>query len=194
MAASALSGAPSGRADERRSELAPPTLLPVGYSYHGFAGAGLGGSIRFNNPYRLRNELGDSAESLSTPSPYFNVRLGATIRGTSKLSHGFELDASFGLTGVPQEVLAPSYVVLFHASPRWVARGRAGIPIVIEPDANAGFEMAAGGVFFGTAAIGITLDLVGSLFYGAATVDSPRTPVPLLSLELGVLYDYEILP
>src|SRR5262249_33119009 len=110
------------------------------------------------------------------------------------LSHGIEIDASIALAGVPQEVLTPSYVFLLHATPRWAARGRAGIPIVIEPDANAGFEVAAGGVFFGTAALGIKLDLVDRLFYGAAPVDTPRTPIPLLSLELGVLYDYEVLP
>ena len=65
---------------------------------------------------------------------------------------------------------------------------------MIEPDFNAGFEIAAGGVFFTTAALGVTLDLVGSLFFGAATVETPRTAIPLLSLELGILYDYEVLP
>jgi hypothetical protein len=154
----------------------------------------LGGSLRFNNPYRLRRQLGDSAESISAPAPYFNARIGATIRGAGKLSHGVEFDASFGLSGVPQEVLTPSYLTLYHVSSRWAVRGRAGLPIVIEPDFNAGFELAAGGVFFGTAALGVTLDLVGSLFFGAATVEAPRTAIPMLSLELGILYDYEVLP
>jgi hypothetical protein len=193
-----LSLAPSGRAEESRAARAdaplPRTPLAVPSSYHLFTGIGFGGSLRFNNPYRLREQLGDTAESVSVPTPYFNARIGATIRGGGKLSHGAELDASFGLGGVPQEVLTPSYVALYHATPRWAARGRAGIPLVIEPDFNAGFEIAAGGVFFGTAAIGITLDLVGSLFFGAATVDTPRTAIPLLSLEIGVLYDYEVLP
>jgi hypothetical protein len=191
-------GAPASRAEEPRREgeepRSAPTLLTVGSSYHLFGGLGFGGSFRFNNPYRLRQQLGDSPESLSAPAPYFNARIGATVRGAGILSHGAELDASFGTSGVPQEVLTPSYVALVHLTPRWVARGRAGIPIVVEPDVNAGFELAAGGVFYGTAALGVTLDLVGSLFYGAATVDTPRTPIPLLSLEIGILYDYEVLP
>jgi hypothetical protein len=116
------------------------------------------------------------------------------VRGNSRLSHGAEFDLSVGLGGVPQEVVTPSYLLIFHALPRWAVRGRAGIPIVIEPDANAGFELAAGGIFFVTAALGVTLDVVGSLFYGAATVDSSRSAIPLASLELGLLYDYEVLP
>jgi len=196
--AAGLSVAPSVRAEESRAAPveapAPRTALVVPSSYHLFTGIGFGGSLRFNNPYRLRQQLGDTAESISVPPPYFNARIGATIRGAGKLSHGAELDASFGLAGVPQEVLTPSYVAIYHWSPRWAARGRAGIPLVIEPDFNAGFEVAAGGVFFGTATVGFTLDLVGSLFFGAATVDTPRTAIPLLSLEIGVLYDYEVLP
>lgn len=193
-----LSVTPSARAAEplgAPEELPPArTPLAVSSSYHLLTGIGFGGSLRFNNPYRLRQELGDSAESVSAPAPYFNARIGATIRGTGKLSHGAEIDASFGLAGVPQEVLTPSYLAIYHATSRWAVRGRAGIPLVIEPDFNAGFEIGAGGVFFGTAALGVTLDLVGSLFFGAATVESPRTAIPLLSLEIGVLYDYEVLP
>jgi hypothetical protein len=193
-----LSGAPSLRADdggEARSD-APtaPTLLKVGSSYHLFFGAGLGGSLRLNNPYRLHDELGSTAESISMPPPYASLRLGATVRGTGKLSHGVELDGSFALAGMPQEVLTPSYLALFHLNQRWMFRGRAGIPIVIEPDANAGFEIAAGAVFFGTAALGITADVIGSLFYGAATLDTPRTAIPIASLEIGLVYDYEVLP
>jgi hypothetical protein len=188
------SGLAEGLRGERKDYVGTLTPLTVGSSYHLFAGAGFGGSLRFNNPYRLRQQLGDSAESISVPPPYFNARIGGTIRGAGKLSHGAEFDASFGLGGVPQEVVTPSYVALYHWSSRWAVRGRAGIPLVIEPDFNAGFEIAAGGVFFTTAALGVTLDLVGSLFFGAATVETPRTAIPLLSLELGILYDYEVLP
>jgi len=171
-----------------------PTPLPVGASFDLFAGAALGESVRFNNPYRLRTQLGDSAESLSLAAPYFAAKLGATLRRSGKVSHGLEFDASFALRGVPQEVLTPSYLALVHLTPRWSVRGRAGIPIVVEPDANVGFEIAAGGVFFGTAALGVTLDIVGSLFFGAATAETPRTAIPLLSAELGAIYDFEVLP
>lgn len=190
-----LSGAPRASAEERpERDIAAPTPIRVGPSYHLFAGAALGDSLRFDNPYRLRQELGDSAQSLSLTPPYFNLKIGGTVRRPGKLSHGVELDGSFALAGVPQEVVTPSYVALYHAGPRWSFRGRAGIPIVIEPDANAGFELAAGGVFYVTAGIGLTADVVGSLFFGAASIDAPRPAIPLASMELGVLYEYEALP
>jgi len=185
------------RADELAAperDIAAPTRIKVGSSYQLFAGTALGESLRFNNPYRLSRELGDSAESLSLTPPYFNLKLGAMVRRAGKFSHGVEIDGSFALGGVPQEVLTPSYVVLFHADQRWSVRGRAGIPIVVEPDFNAGFEVAAGGVFFITAGLGLTLDAVGSLFFGAASIDTARPAIPLASMELGVLYEYEVLP
>jgi hypothetical protein len=73
-------------------------------------------------------------------------------------------------------------------------RGRAGIPIVLEPDANVGFELAAGGVWLFTGGLGLSAELVGSLFYGAATRETSSTAIPLLSFELGVWMDYEVLP
>jgi hypothetical protein len=192
-----LSGAERLRAEEwgpPARDVAPPTALKVGPSYHLFAGAALGESLRFNNPYRLHQELGDSAESLSLTPPYLNLKIGGTTRRAGLLSHGAELDASFALSGVPQEVLTPSYVILFHATPRWSFRGRGGIPIVVEPDFNAGFEVAAGGILFLTGALGVTLDAVGSIFFGAASIDTSRPAIPLASLELGMVYEYEVLP
>lgn len=194
-AALTLLGAPSLRAAVP-DEGARPVLTPlkVGPAYHLFGGTSLGDGIRFNNPYRLRDELGTGAESLSATAPYLGLKLGATIRGAGKLSQGLELDGSIALDGIPQETVTPSYLVLFHAAERWVVRGRAGLPVVIEPDANVGFEAALGGVFFATAAVGISADLIGSLFFGAATLDTARTAIPVLSMELGVLYDFEVLP
>ena len=72
--------------------------------------------------------------------------------------------------------------------------GRAGLPIVVEPDANLGFEIAGGGACFATASLGVTAELVGDLFFGAATLDQSRTAIPIVSAELGVIYEYEVLP
>ncbi len=110
------------------------------------------------------------------------------------LFHGVVIHGSFALDGIAQEVVTPSYLLLVRPDGRWGILGRAGIPIVIEPDANAGFEVSGGGVLYLTAGIGITASLVGSLFFGAATLDSSRPAIPILSLELGALYDYEALP
>ena len=88
----------------------------------------------------------------------------------------------------------PSYALLWSVDPRWALTGRAGLPIVAEPDANVGFELAGGGIYYLTAGIGVTASLVGSLFFSAATLESSRPAIPIVSLELGAVYDYEVLP
>jgi hypothetical protein len=181
--------------DDAHPESAPiRTPLDVATPYRLSGGVALGRGIRFNNPYRLQTELGNDAESLSLTATYADVHLGVSFGGTGRFSHGAALHASFALDGVPQEVLTPSYVLLYQAAPRLELVGRAGFPIVVEPDTNVGLEVAAGTVFDLTAALGITASLVGDLFYGAATLDSSKTAIPVVSLELGLRYDYEVLP
>jgi hypothetical protein len=68
------------------------------------------------------------------------------------------------------------------------------MPIVLEPDANVGMELAAGAVWMFSGGLGLNAELVGSLFYGAATLEKPSTVIPLLSFELGLWIDYEVLP
>jgi hypothetical protein len=116
------------------------------------------------------------------------------MRGAGPVAQGLAVHGSVALGGVAQEVLTPSYVWILRPDPRWAVVGRAGVPIVVEPDLNAGFEAAGGAVLYLTAGVGLTASVVGSLFYGAATQDSARTTIPLLSFEAGVLYDYEVLP
>ena len=168
--------------------------LRVGTPFHLMGGFALGRGVRFDNPYRLRTELGRDAQSLSLTAPYADLSIGATVGDAGPLSQGASVHASFALSGVPQEVITPAYVLFVRPTPRFGLLGRAGIPIVVEPDFNAGFEAAAGGIFYVTASVGVTASLVGSLFYGAATLESPRTSIPVLSLEAGLVYDYEVLP
>jgi hypothetical protein len=182
------------RADRLQSSGFAETPIALGSTYHLFGGLALGRGLRFNNPYRLQTELGQDAQSLSLTAPYADLQLGAVIGGAGPVSHGLSIHTSVALAGIPQEVITPSYVWILRPGPRWAVVGRAGIPIVIEPDFNAGLEAAAGGVLYLTAGMGITASVVGSLFYGAATPDTSRTAIPLLSLEAGVVYDYEVLP
>jgi hypothetical protein len=173
------------------ASLAPVVVDP---SYHLFGGLALGEGLRFNNPYRLRTELGKDAQSLSLTAAYADAFVAATIGGAGAFSHGLAVHASFALGGITQEVLTPAYVLLVRPTPRLGFLGHVGIPIVIEPDLNAGFEAAAGGIFYVTASFGLTASLVGSLFYGAATLDSSRSTIAILSIEGGLVYDYEVLP
>jgi hypothetical protein len=45
-----------------------------------------------------------------------------------------------------------------------------------------------------TAGVGATAELIGSLFYGAATQDEAVTLIPIVSLQIGILIDLEVLP
>jgi hypothetical protein len=193
--AASLAPAPEPFQYDQRARNAVRTPLPVGSTYAFFGGLAAGRGIRFNDPFRLRTELGSSAESLSLTATYLDLHFGAVVGGGGgALSHGIAAHGSFALGGVRQEVITPSYVLLARVDPRWGVVGRAGIPVVVEPDLSAGLEAAVGGVFHLTAAVGVTASLVGSLFFGAATLDTGRTTIPVLSLEGGVVYDFEVLP
>lgn len=189
----ALSWALPAAAQDTRSD-AGASDPPSDPHAHLFGALAIGRGIRLNNPYRLATPLGDTAESLSLSATYLDLSLGAAIGAADGIAHGGALHLSVATEGVPQEVITPSYVALHRFADGWIAYGRAGIPIVLEPDVNAGFELAAGGAWLLSAGLGVTAELVGSVFYGAATHDESVTIIPIVSLQIGVLVDYEILP
>jgi hypothetical protein len=161
---------------------------------HYFTGLALGRGVRFNNPYRLATPLGDSYESLSLSATTVSLTVGATFGTPGELEHGASLALDYALDGIRQEVLTPSYVSTYALVPRWRVYGRAGTPLVLEPDLNVGLELGAGAVYQFLAGLGASVELIGSAFYGAATVERSATFVPLVSLQLGVRADYEVLP
>ncbi len=170
-------------------------LAPADGAYLHLMGAlALGRGLRFNNPYRLATPLGKTAESLSLTASYADLSVSGTLGDPDGLQHGLSMHLSAALAGVPQEVLTPSYMAAYRLPPRFWVWGRAGLPVVLEPDANVGYELAAGGAWLATAGIGATAELVGDLFYGAATQDKPVTAIPILSLQIGVVVDVEVLP
>lgn len=199
----AVAGAETGAATPSpRSSDAEPALyrehetpLPPGGLYLHFMGAlSLGDGLRFNNPFRLSKVLGKTAESLSLTAPYVDVSAAALLGRPDGLQQGLAVHLSGAVQGIAQEVLTPSYIALVRLPPRWLLYGRAGLPIVLEPDASLGLEMAAGGAWMATAGLGITTELVGSIYYGAATEQTPVTTIPVLSLQVGAIIDYEVLP
>jgi hypothetical protein len=72
--------------------------------------------------------------------------------------------------------------------------GRAGAALLTSPDPNVGAEVAFGIGAFLTGAVGATAEVVGNLFYGAGTYDTVYTVVPVVSLQLGLVVDLEVLP
>ena len=158
-----------------------------------FSPLALGRGLRLNNPYRLQSSLGSSSESLSLTASYLDFGLGAVWGSESGIAHGGVAHLSLVLQGIPQEVLSLSYTALAHFG-RALPFARAGVPLVIEPDFTGGLEAAVGSAYLLGAGYGLQGELVGSVYYGAATIERKVTVIPVLSLELGVWIQYEVLP
>ncbi|MCA9618647.1 MAG: hypothetical protein KC731_06490 [Myxococcales bacterium] len=154
---------------------------------------GFGGGLRFNNPYRLATQLGESAESVSATAPYWDLGFGATFGNPFGVQHGVVAHLGVSLVGVPQQSINASYLLLYREA-AWMLRARAGPTLLISPDVNVGGELAFGGAYFLTGGLGLDLELVGDLFYGAATYETRYSVIPVLSLQGGVIVDFEVLP
>lgn len=165
----------------------------AGYQ-HWVGGVQMGKGVRFNNPYRLRTVLGDDPESLSLSATYLAVHVGRTFSDPDGFEHGVAAHLSIATDGIRQEVLTPSYLLLRRFGPRVLGYGRAGLPIVLEPDAAVGLEAGVGCAYFLSASLGLSAELDVSLFYGAATIERAATLIPLTSLALGIMFDWEVLP
>jgi hypothetical protein len=163
--------------------------------WHGFGSLSLGKGLRFNNPYRLATPLGDTPESVSLTAAYYDLGLGL-VRGPARgLAHGAVLHLSIAAQGITQEALSLSYTALERfGNARTLVFARAGIPVVFEPDLTGGVEAALGAAYMLSAGLGVQSEIVGSLYYGAGTLDRSVTTIPVLSAQLGLFIDYEVLP
>jgi hypothetical protein len=65
---------------------------------------------------------------------------------------------------------------------------------VLNPDPNVGGELAFGGAYLLTAGLGLQAEIVGNIFYGAATWEKKITSIPMISLQAGLVVDFEVLP
>jgi len=153
-----------------------------------------GDGLRFNNPYRLTHVLGESGESLSLTAPYLDLAIGLATGSPTGLVHGGRLAWSVALSGVPQSAFTPAYLVAWRPSGHWLLYAWLGVPILTAPDINAGGELALAGTYFVRAGIGATAALVADAFYGAGTRDTRAAFYPVLSAQLGVAINTEVLP
>ncbi len=189
-----LPPAASSSAGEGKPPAVARTPRDAGGYAHWLGGMYVGRGLRFNNPYRLETVLGDDAESLSLTATYLDLHLGRTFSAPDSFEHGIAAHLSIAVHGVRQEVLTPSYLLVKRLNQRVLAYGRAGFPIVLEPDAAVGLEAGLGAAYFFTANLGIGAELDMSLFYGAATIEESLTLIPVASLSIGVVFDWEHLP
>lgn len=157
-------------------------------------GLAFGDGVRFNNPYRLQTQLGDDAESLSLTSGYIDFGAALAFGDPSGFQHGGTVHLSVALAGVSQQVLSPGYYVAYRGANRFMGFGRLGAAYVVAPDENLGGELGLGAAFFLTGSLGVSAELIGSLFYGAGTEDVSFAVYPILSAQIGIIIDYEVLP
>jgi hypothetical protein len=154
----------------------------------------VGEGLRFNNPYRLAHQLGERGESLSLTAPYVDFAIVVASGRPTGVVHGGRLSWSLAMTGVPQSALTPAYVAALRPSGQWLLYAWLGIPFLTAPDLNAGAELAVGGTYFVRAGIGATAALVADAFYGAGTRETRAAFYPVLSAQLGISINYEVLP
>jgi len=158
-----------------------------------FSTLSVGKGLRFNNPYRLSTPLGSDAESVSRTAPYVDIGVAATFGSPLGFQHGAAFRTSAAVSGVGQVVMTPSYL----GYRRWTSLalyGRAGVPIVVTPDATWGLEAGLGATWYFLGGIGVAAEMVGDVFYGAGTRDKATVTYPVLSGQLGLVLAYEVFP
>lgn len=156
--------------------------------------ATIGRSLRFNNPYRLETPLGSTPESVSLGASYLDLSVAALLGRPWGAQHGLWVHGAFALSGIDQGVLSPTYVFLWRFERGHALYGRVGPAFVTGPSTNLGAELAAGGIAMLTGALGVTAEVNGSAFYGAATREVSATLIPLLAAQVGLALSWEALP
>lgn len=181
---------------EQVPPVAPPATLPMerGRYVHAFGALSYGRGLRFNNPFRLQTELGDGDQSLSLTSGYLDLGVGALLGNAHGLQHGAVAHLSFATNGVSQEVLSLSYQAAYPLTRDVLGLARGGFPLVLGPDFGLGLEVGVGAAYLVSSGLGVSAELVSSLFFGAATWEHDPTLFPVVSLQLGAWVDYEVLP
>ena len=192
--ASAEDGSVSGPDDRTLDARFSALSEPTGTHARVLAGLAFGEGLRFNNPFRLSTQLGQSPESLSLTAPYADLGLAVAFGPPDGVEHGVALRLSLSMRGVAQQVLSASYLLLHRGAGAFMPYGRAGLAVVTAPDPNVGGELAGGAAYFFTGALGISAELVTSLFYGAGTYDVRYAVYPVVSAQVGLVAAFEVLP
>jgi hypothetical protein len=154
----------------------------------------LGQGFRFNNPYRLATQLSADPRSVSITAAYADVAAGFTIGPPDGLQHGGAVHTSFAIEGVPQAVITPTYLLAYRGPRAVLGYGRLGPSFVLTPDPTIGLEAAGGFAWFFTSKFAIAGEVVFDVYYGAGTHDVAIATYPIVSGQLGLLFDQELLP
>lgn len=140
----------------------------------------------------------DFGQSALTPA-YLDALGGYVFAGGGALRSGAALGASVAYTddggytepviALEQLVLMPAYLLRYEPSTDLTLLAHAGVPIVVAGGPSCGLEVAGALGYRFLAGFGAFAELGFDTFLGTAT-----SVHPLLTLELGVFVDYEVLP
>ncbi|MBK8257310.1 MAG: hypothetical protein IPK82_32130 [Polyangiaceae bacterium] len=190
-----VSPASSGVPSAAQVAQTPDFSKPLGPTYHLAATLFFGDGLRFNNPYRLKSQLGESAKTVSVTAPYVDFGIALAVGNAFGLKHGAALNLTTSLAGVSETLLVPAYTAMYRGtSHRFLAFGRLGPAIILAPSPGVGGELGVGGAVYLTAKTAFTAEVIGNLFYGAATKETGYPVYPVVSLQVGLLLDHEVFP
>ncbi|MCA9582225.1 MAG: hypothetical protein KC416_10560 [Myxococcales bacterium] len=146
---------------------------------------------------RLVEDL-DFAQDRFAPT-FLDGLLAVVLPGEGTVRHGLGLGVALNLTsdggviiGVDafqQAVLAPTYLSRIGFTEDILGTVKVAVPWVVSPRTNVGLELALGGVWMALAGFGPYVELGFSTFLGGE-----QSVHPLLTGEIGVVIDYEVLP
>jgi len=157
---------------------------------HAFAAVSVGA------PLRITRNVDFDQEVLA---PVFVDALFGYTLWTRGWQHGVGLGASLNLNAdggftepvgvADQLVLMPAYLGYHPLNDDFALLGHLGVPIVLGEATTAGVELALGGGHRWLAGVLAYAEAGASMFLGAG-----QTANVMLSLELGIMLDYEVLP
>ncbi len=163
-------------------------------SWHLMADLEFGGGFRFNNPFRLATELGSGPQSVSAIDPYGDLGLAFSYGPPDGLQHGGAVHLSFSMAGVPGAAIVPAYQATYRGPRPFLAYGRIGPAFAVSPDPTLGAEIAGGFAWFLTGHLAVAGELVFDVWWGSGTYHVAVATYPVLTGQLGLLVDYELLP
>lgn len=161
---------------------------------HIFGTVGAGGSLRlYYDDQALHQDLAAPV--------YLQLRAGYFFEGDGDLQHGVGLGIATNLTADPTDLsyadgffelgqwtLAPSYYLRVWIDDAFQILGSFGVPLGISGTYQTiGLELAGGVIYEFLAGFGIYAHITFSTYFAAFVQ-------PMLSGDLGLVFDYEVLP
>lgn len=195
-------GIPSASAQDRE---APPDTYGAESADYGWGGeeeeadvtdplrifgtVGIGTSLRFIQDLDYAQErfapaFLDFWGGVVLPGSSFRHTLGAQLA----LNISGDGSASIGVDPASQLVLGPTYG-LYIPLDDWVFLPKFTVPIAVSPEPSLGFELTVLAAYRFLAGLGAYAEIGASVWIGGA-----GSIHPLLSGELGIMIDYEVLP